>query len=260
MTLRTAIEWFFKFGVGLSVILAHGADITSAVIARPVTVPILDQHQEKPWTGQAEFSFLSTQGNTETLSLGVKGSGTRNWTHWALQARGEYLQTRDAIAITAESYLLGSRGTRKFLGFDLFTDFEYQSNQFAGFVDLYKIALGIGREFYKSDAHAIRLEIGPAFVVEKNTGMVVNRFSSIGAQLLHEWTLSTQVKFTDRVSYLGNLERFADSRYELELGLAAPVSQWFSLKAAYLAQYRNLPPIGKKNFDGKTTLSILATF
>lgn len=215
---------------------------------------------DKPWSGQAEFSFLSTSGNTDTSSVGFKSSGKRNWALWALLARAEYLQTRDKERVTAESYLFGTRGTRKFRAFDMFLDLEYQRNEFAGFSDLYKLSIGVGKEFIKTETQGLRVEIGPAFVFEERVIGPQTNFSSLSAQLLHRWTLASNVTMNNRVAYLGNLTDMADSRYEIELGFAAPVSELFSLKAGYLAQYRNRPPGEAKNFDGKTTLSILATF
>lgn len=226
----------------------------------PASSTGLEFDDDKPWSGQSELSFLSTMGNTDVRTIGFKASGKRNWAKWALVARGEFLETRNGKIVTAESYLLGTRGTRKFSEVDVFLDLEYQSNLFAGFEDLYKVSFGVGREFLKTDFQALRLEAGPAFVFEDRVTGDTRQFSSLSAQLLHRWALATSVQMNNRLSYLGNLSDLIDSRYELELGFSAPVSDMFSLKAAYLAQYKNLPPENAKNFDGKTTLSLLATF
>lgn len=214
----------------------------------------------KPWSGQAEFSFLSTTGNTNTLTLGLKSAVRRNWTDWAAVVRAEYLRSSDGDNVTAQSYLFGTRGIRKFSDFDLFTDFEYQRNVFAGFNNLYKFAIGVGKEFFKTTKQTLRLEIGPAFVIEERVDKTKDNFGSVGAQALHKWAITDKVELNNRLSYLINLKDVSDSRYEFETTMTAPISALFSLKAGYLALYRNRPPIDKKAFDGKTTLSILATF
>ncbi len=220
----------------------------------------IEAADDKPWGGQAELSFLSTMGNTDTLSVGIKTNAKRNWQYWAVSVRGEYLQTRDGEKITAESYLFALRGIRKFKRFDLFLDNEYQRNEFAGFKDMFKFALGIGKELYRNDHHTFRLEGGPAFVIEKRVTAETVKFASFIAQALHKWTLSDKIVLDNRLGYMLNLTNATDSRYELESSFTAPVSSLFSLKAGYLAQYRNEPPKNAKNFDGKTSISLLATF
>jgi len=80
----------------LGAFAARAQNHTAQQIARdPAAAGIDFSADDRPWSGQAELTFLSTVGNTETLSTGAKASGKRNWQFWALMARGEYLQTRD---------------------------------------------------------------------------------------------------------------------------------------------------------------------
>jgi putative salt-induced outer membrane protein len=239
---------------------AFAVYVPEAEINRDPAASMIMSNDDKSWSGQAELSLLSTTGNTETLSLGVKTIGKKNWQDWSILARAEYLQTRDAERITAESFLFGLRGTRKFQSFDLFLDNEFQRNEFAGFTNLYKFSLGLGREVVKTATQVVRIEVGPAFVVEERVSQETVQFGSLSTQLLHQWSLSEKVKLNNRLAHLANLSEMSDSRYEFEFSFAAPISDLFSLKASYLAQYRNQPPKAAENFDGKTMLSLLATF
>jgi len=97
-------------------------------------------------------------------------------------------------------------------------------------------------------------------VIEERVSGETIRFGSLSVQALHKWKITDKVELNDRFSYLTNFEDMDDARYEFEVGLAAPVSTHFSLKASYLAQYRNRPPVNTDRYDGKTTISLLATF
>src|SRR4051812_12636482 len=63
----------------------------------------------KPWTNEAEFSFVSANGNTKSQTLAGKDTFGYTWSKTAIELTGAALNSKDKGITTAEKYTGGEK-------------------------------------------------------------------------------------------------------------------------------------------------------
>ena len=114
--------------------------VVSAQETPPETEAEAEAAETSPWTASVGFSYLSTGGNTDTSSLGLKLEAAREPGPWGIELKvlGDRADQDDQL--TAERFYLGARATRDLAaGPELFAGLSFEQEEFSG-IELRTIA------------------------------------------------------------------------------------------------------------------------
>lgn len=219
-----------------------------------------ESKKSNTWKRDLEFNLLSTRGNTNLLSFGSSANLEGTWDEWSSNFGLSFFKSSDDGRLQSESYSLNTKGARKYPFVDVFLGLDYNANEFAGFLNQYKISLGASKEIYNNQNNIVNFELAPVFVFEEPLAGEFLKFGALSAKIVHRHQFSESSKWNNKFSYELNLKDTEDARYEFETSISASISGNFSTKVSYLAQYRAQPPLGVGDFDGRTQISLLSSW
>jgi putative salt-induced outer membrane protein YdiY len=248
--------------IGLRVAIA-------AMIASAMLLPVTWAEEEKTegWTDSAEFSLVSTSGNTDSTTLGFKNSLGRDWARstFVFNAGGIRVASengsRFAIVgddgdvrvidpdkeVTAENYYLNARYGKDITDrFFWFTGASWERNVFSGFDNRWVVEGGVGNTWYDNEKLKFRTGYSLTYtkqddIVEdprRNDTFVGYRFSS---GLVYNFNES--MTYTNDLKLDGNLDRSQAWRGDMDNGFSVAMSERLALKLGLLLLYQNEPPL-----------------
>ncbi|MDA8018176.1 MAG: DUF481 domain-containing protein [Thermoanaerobaculia bacterium] len=230
---------------------------------------------EKPgWANEAQLSFVATDGNAETSSLGIGAKFERKAPSNRFEAsfngvRAEStITTRTAILaddivsidersdsqLTAENYHAKARFDRDF-DQDWFWHIggSWERDEFAGIDHRFQGVGGIGHEILDTEDHTWRVDAGVTWTNERPTAGDTEEF--FGIRLLSDWskqaTASTHLAHSITVD--GNFEESEDYRVDTTFSVKVSISKLLSLQTALQVKYDSQPAfeeIGVVDPDG----------
>lgn len=219
-------------------------------------------------THESEASVVLASGNSDTQTFSVKQSTGYTWDENTGKFFGSFLLGKSGGADTAKKWDLGIRYDRLLFGsLGAFAGFQLDSNVFAGTELRHTVDLGGKITLLKTDVMEILSEVGYRLTAEKFTadngatssGELTSHISRIYVAWAVTW--NEGVSSNVWVEYLQSFTHTSDSRINLEPSLSVLLSNAFSLKLAYLVNYRNIPAVaGKKQLDTLYTTSLVAKF
>jgi putative salt-induced outer membrane protein YdiY len=243
-------------------------------IALLLNVPALcaeAEEEAKNWSDTAEFSFVATDGNSESMSLGFKNTAIREWEKASLTIRAGGIRvetttfTRTAVdgvvtedkdsETTAENYYLNGRYDRQVHDrLFWYAGAGWDRNEFAGIKNRYVVESGVGNVWRDTDDLKFKTTYGLTFtdqedVVENPT--VDETF--LGARVSWDYMnkLGANTTFTNVLVLDENLDETSDWRADMLNGLAVAMNDHLALKLGLRLLYDNEPSLELvPNVDG----------
>lgn len=239
-----------------------------AVALSPIGAPVAaGEDPAKPpppaWTGSSQISFLRTSGNTETSVLGLAGElkyqGSSPWSTAAAAAfnRGSVSGEENLRNLGASLRAARSLDPKS----DLFLEFTYASDSYAGIDSRAGAELGLARKLTASGPHALSVEAGFGLAREVRLPMkVADTFAFGRAGLTYKYAFSKTAEFENAARYVANLKHAADWRLLNLAAISAALNSKFSVKLSYSVNHLNTPPALKKKTDATMAAALVARF
>lgn len=213
------------------------------------------------WEGSAEASLLLTSGNTELTTGGLGLATTYRPDPWTVGAKLNYLTSKDAGTLKAESFNTEARGERKIVeALSVFVNASYLKNRFTGFEDRIGSEAGLSYLLLQQDTHTLTTEVSAGILKENRVGAASDSFATGKLGVEYKWKFSPTAEFATAFSYLDNLKTMKDWRFSNTSSVTAILTSLFSLKVSFKVDYLNVPVIGKKSTDTTTTVALVAKF
>jgi putative salt-induced outer membrane protein len=221
--------------------------------------------QEEPkrhWTDIAEFSLISTTGNTRTTNLAFANKYVYAWTKADVTVDAAALWTETQSVKTAESYLLAGKYRRnitdRFLWYGLG---GWSRNEFAGFTDRYTAGGGLGYRFLEPEPHGLVGEFGLGYTDEKRVPPNSDdNWADARGFLGYSYKLSETAKLVAELEVFDNLNDMSDWRSRSAASVIAAISKKLALKAGYTILHDNVPVPGFKKTDTIFSASLVVNF
>jgi putative salt-induced outer membrane protein len=225
---------------------------------------LADETQGKPWSDEAELSFISTGGNSDVETLSAKNlyklKFAESYTFiWKLEA----LHGKTNDTLSAERYFTDLRLEYAFSERAYsYTSTSWLQDTFAGLDSRVNFSVGGGYRFLVGPESFFKLEAGVNNVKESYTTEEPDRRFMEG-RLYGEYIyhFSEKNKFSQSIE---SLHDFSDSdRYRLnsETALTAALNDRFSLKISYQIKYNHQPvPATLDKSDTILSTAIVANF
>ncbi len=217
-------------------------------------------------TGSAEFSFVSTTGNTDTQTLGLGGSVECKPDKWSYLAKGAFIRSEaDDIenAKSLDTLFRASRDLSERLKF--YGQFAYFQNEFAGIQNRYALEGGLSYMLVIHPKHSLQVDGGLGYTKEDRVDVVEIpdedlSFATARIGGIYRYKLSENAEFGEDAGFTLNLNDGDDWRFANALYVAAKLNTIFSLKLSYILTYLNNPVPGFGNTDTTTSAAVVAKF
>ena len=231
-----------------------------------LTAPIAsaaDQPPAKPWSDEAELSYVETGGNSQVKTLSTKNLLKAKFTDrfagsWKLAAlRGE-----TAGALTAERYLTELRLDYLFTDqLYTFATLGWSKDEFAGINSSTYVGPGLGYKFLTGPRHLLAAEAGLLYVSERYTNATES--DRLDGRLFGTYTFafSDKNKFVQTLEYLHDFDESDNYRVNSETALVTTLTSLLAIKVSYAVRYDNLPiPSTLEKTDTTLSVALIASF
>jgi len=224
-----------------------------------------DEAEEKAWSDEAEFSYVTTGGNADVQTLSAKNRYKIDFADdytflWKLEAlKGE----TDGV-LTAERYATDLRLEYAFDHAYIYGNAGWLQDTFAGLDRRAHRGVGGGYKFLDGPTAFLKAEAGVNDVRESYTDSAMNpdRHSTEG-RLFGEYTYAFTKKnrFSQSLELLRDLSDSTRYRANSETALIAALTDRFSIKLSYELRYNHRPvPETLRRTDRVLSTALVANF
>lgn len=219
---------------------------------------LANQGMFEGWSGAGEAGGFISSGNTNTkgVALGLNVSKeTRKWKH-SLRGFVDY-QQQDGVT-SRERYFAGYEGNYNITpNFYALLTLSWERDPFSGFDRRFAQSLGLGYKIVNTDRLKLSVEGGPALRQTRFTdGVDDSAFAARVAANL-DWQINDQLQFTQ--SGLVFYDSFNTSTQAIS-ALTYKLSDALSARASFQFNSESNPPLGRKNTDTTSRLTVVYGF
>ncbi len=218
--------------------------------------PPKDANGEVPkrWIGQVALGYAANSGNTENSNLNGRillGYQTGQWRH-TVNLVG--YRASDAVATTAERYVLTGKSDYKINEHDyVFATAQFENDRFAGIDRRTSEAVGYGRHLFATDKHRVDGEVGIGarqvkFVDGNSENDAILRLAGNWT-----WTISESTGFDQTVVVeTGKENTYTESVSALKTNLVGTIY----LSVSYTLKHNGTVPAGRDKTDTFTAIQL----
>lgn len=229
-----------------------------------VTANVYAEKEKSPWTSSIELGMINTTGNTKTQTTAAKADVTYEVDKWRHNGHAEAYGSSSEDVVTgksvtsAERYLLAGKSDYKFTELDYaFGLVKLQKDLFSGFEYEHVVALGYGRKLIKQADMELDVEIGPGVRFYKVDNGVSDEEALLRLAGKYWWAISEHSKFTqDLIVEIGEELTSTTS----VTGLQANINSALAMKLTFTAKNKSEVPVGTKETDTETALTLVYNF
>lgn len=212
---------------------------------------------------ESEAGVVIATGNSRSQSLSFKEKFSYEWGRNVLGLRGSFLQTKSLGVLSAKRWDIQLRYERNFSDrFSLIFAQSVQSDRFAGYQQRYNTDFGPKYVIYRVEGKWEWVaEGGYRYSKERklDASRDIRQQGRIFTELKRQWSETASSGFY--VEFVPSFRDFSDWELKSELSSTAAFNSIFSLKAAYLLKYDNVPAVATaQKRDTEFTTSLVAKF
>lgn len=215
--------------------------------------------QADPWKGKGEAGAVWASGNTDSSSINLKLSMSKEVDQWKHALDMSYLRASSNGDTSANKFVGGWQSNynldaRTFA----FGALRYEHDEFSGFGYQASASTGLGYKFYDTDTVKFSGQAGVGYrrlkdnVTDETSGDVI-----FVAGLDYEYKVTATTKLVDKF----HMEAGSDNTLLTNFaGVEVKMSDKLALAAGYDVTQNTDPPPGKDKTDTVTTLNLVYSF
>lgn len=234
----------------------------AAEATAPKPEPAPEPKASKIWSGDIEFGYADTSGNTEETTVSSAISIQREKDAWRYNLDADSLNTSSDSERTGEKYFISNRLAYQYNEYDYsFLYGSYDDDRFSGFDYQATVAVGYGRRLLNDEMMKWDIEIGPGYRVNKVADETLNAEDTeeviIRAFSKYLWKFSETASFSQSI----NVEAGDDNTISTaETAIKMAVIGQLSVKLSYNIKYTEEVPEGNRHADKQTIVSLSYAF
>jgi putative salt-induced outer membrane protein YdiY len=231
------------------------------------SVVTAQDEEELGWADEAELSFVATDGNSETETIGFKNTLTRRWEKalFELKAMGIRAEstTRDPIAIgtassfsvddqkstdtTAETYALNGRYNKKISeNFFWYVGAGWDRNRDAGIDNRYTASGGVGNIWINSEDVLFATDYALTYTDQEDVVEdpdASDSFAGARFSWRYENKLTESTTYKNDLIVDANLDETDDYRADMVNSVSVAINKRLALKVGLQVLYDNMPAL-----------------
>ena len=238
-------------------VLAFGIWLLPILVFAQAAPPAPPPRQE----GNADFAFVSTTGNTDTLTLGLAGEYHYRPNPWHLQWKAGYVRNETDDLVSAESFRFLFRSDRSLTARSLvFGQWTYVHDAFAAIDHRNVIAGGLSYQLVAPAPNELWVDGGIGYTKELRLigDDISTAIGLTGAR--YKFKLSDTAEVSDDLGFEFSFSNGDDWRLNNIASVAAKLTTIFALKLWYTTRYVNAPAPGIETTDTIAAVALVAKF
>ncbi len=242
--------------------IERAAQAAEATTPQPEPAPEPEPEEIKIWSGDIEFGYADTSGNTEETTVSSSISLQRERDAWRYNIDADSLNSSSDGERTGENYFISNRLAYQYNEHDYsFLYGSYDDDRFSGFDYQATVAVGYGRRLLNNEMMKWDVEIGPGYRVNKVSDETMDSEDTeeviIRAFSKYLWKFSETASFSQSI----NVESGDDNTISTaETALKMAVIGEISVKLSYNIKYTEEVPEGNRHADKETIVSLSYAF
>lgn len=242
--------------------------ILVAAMSAAATASAGDIGSEGSWSTSAELGAITTSGNTAGTSVTGKIDARQELESWSNEyiVSGFFKEDEKTLPDgdkynqrSAERYAMSAKAAYKLMedGKKLFVLGTHVEDRFGAYTNYSTMAVGHSTRLLEDAGNVVEVEVGPGyFSGSRANGENENGFTVRGAANVR-WQLSPSASFQQTAS----VERGTSNVHSAaEAALSTKINGTMQMKAAFVARNDSNVPVGKKNTDTQTSLTLVYSF
>lgn len=212
------------------------------------------------WQLESEFSFVATNGNSSTQTIGTTADLRHKKGPWDTTARGAFVRSTADGLESARSMLLDLRPGRVIApGVTAFARSSFRRDLFAGIERRIALSAGIAQLLVQHPRHNLQFEGALGYEREGRVAVPELRFASAQGRLTYRWRVTPTVNTSTETTITGDLERAGNWRASNKASATFTVSRALSLKLSHQLEYLHEPVPGFMRLDTITSVGLVVT-
>ncbi len=210
------------------------------------------------WTGEGEFGYTSTSGNSESRTLNTKLSVGKKVDKWDHNAKLEVLNSSNSGVDSADSLVFTEKSQYSFAEKSFaFGRVRYEDDKFSGFKYQSVISFGAGHVFINDGKHNLEASAGAGYKdLEDDLGVGVQE-AVFDGELKYAYKISETSEFNQNfLVESGSSNTYSKSETYLKLVVVGNLGAKFG----YEVKNNSDVPVGVKNTDTITTVTLVYSF
>jgi putative salt-induced outer membrane protein len=220
-----------------------------------------DADNSSLWSGDAEFGYVDTSGNTEETTIKGRAQANREQDEWRYNITFDSLNSTANDARSAEKYFLSNRLAYQYQENDyVFAYASYDDDRFSGFDYQATVSAGWGRRLLDNEVMQWDIELGPGYRISKvddgANGEDADEAIARGFTQF-SWDFSETANFSQSL----NVEAGADNTISKSItALKVQIVGALALKLSYTIKYTDEVPAATKRADTETAVTVVYSF
>ena len=206
----------------------------------------------------AQFTFLNTDGNAETQSLGTGAEVVWRPGVWTYASKFAFAQNETDGLLSARSLtglFRASRQLRERLS--AYGQYDYLRDVFAGIEQRHVVEGGLAFRAVDTARHKLRLDGGIGYLHEEGPVDTLDS-ATLSAAAQYRLAISATSEFLYEPRYLLTLSDTGAWKFSQEAALTAAINSVLAFKASHIIRYSATPPIGFETTDTIMAVSLVA--
>lgn len=235
----------------------------AAAIALMASTHALAQEPPELWTGDIQFGYNQTEGNTDEKATFAKVDAKRRRGAWTYDINATAQNNESNGVRSAEAYFLSNR-----LAFD-FSEFNYtyfyagaDKDRFSGYRYKATLSAGYGRRIFKTSNFTWDVEVGPGARVsefeapsDEGDGQVTEAILRLSTELTY--ALSETASINQLLSVESGDENTVTKS---TTSLKTKIVGGFGLGISYIMEYNETVPSATVHLDRQTAVTLVYSF
>lgn len=228
-------------------------------LATYLLVTPLHAAADQVWSGEGEFGISIIEGNSESEDISAKLELNKHQNKWRHKINFETLKSK-SDGITEDEYYIATGKSDYFFREETyaFGAVRYEEDRFSSFEHQLSLSAGYGSRFISNDVQTLDASVGLGVKrsEEQITGIKQNEvILRLGGNYIHK--IGAHSEFTEELL----IETGEDNTLsESVTGFKTSVTKRIATKLSYSIKHNSNVPVGTKNTDKKTAVTVVFSF
>jgi len=224
--------------------------LNSAIITAPVYAD--------DWSGEGEFGFTSTSGNTDSQTLNAKLGINKKSGNWGHAAKVESLKSSNSGVDSADVFVFTEKSEYRFAEKTFaYGKLRHEQDKFSGFDHQSIISFGAGHVFIDGGKNYLEASAGVGYRDLETDEGVKEQEAVLDGEIKYAYKISETSEFNQNLFVeSGSSNTYTKSETFLKLVIVGNLGAKFS----YEIKNNSDAPVGTKNTDTITTVTLVYSF
>lgn len=218
----------------------------------------------KLWTGNVEFGYVSTTGNSQSSSIKGHTDVKRERDKWRYLIQADALNTSEDNQRSAERYFLSNKLDYTFAPHTYtFGYASYENDRFSGYAWQGVVSAGIGYRLLDSETMTWDIEGGPGYRYAKISDVTTDPDASDEKEAILRLSTKYQWKVSDTATFQQELSMESGSSNTVSrsiTSLKTSIIGQLAMKLSYTVKHNTSVPPGTRRTDTETAVTLVYTF